>query len=199
MAFTVEDGTGLAAANAYLSIADFQAHHADRGIDVTAMTDPEIQAAVVKSTDYIDKRFGRRFRGYKTTQAQGLEWPRVDAYTDDDYLFDGVPRPLEKATAEYAWIVHQLSRDLAPMPTPGFSILDPADGSVTSEGSGQVIEKTEKVDVIEETTKWATGNSSGKPMVGTGNLSQQIPEYPQADLWIEELIEGYTSRELGRG
>ena len=197
MAFLVEDGNGLAAANAYLSVADFKTHHDDRGGDYSAYTDPNIEAGIVQASDYIDKRFGRRFRGDKSTYAQGLEWPRVSAYTDEDYTFRDVPAPLQKATAEYALIVLQLARDLAPIPQPGFSIVDPVTGEVTI-GGGQVSEKAEEVGPIKESTKWNTGPTNS-PMVGTGNMSQQIPEYPQADLWIEEIIDSYTSRRLYRG
>jgi hypothetical protein len=198
MAFTVEDGTGLAAANAYLSVADFKTHHDDRGGDYSAHADTAIEQGIVQATDYINKRFGRRFRGDKGTYAQGLEWPRVSAYTDEDYTFTGVPAPLQMATAEYALIALRLARDLAPIPEPSFGIIDPTDGSVTP-GGGQVVEKAEEVGPIKDTTKWAPGGATGGPMVGTGNMSQQIPAYPQADLWIEEVIDSYTSRGLYRG
>ena len=197
MAFTVEDGTGLEAANAYLSLVDFKAHHDDRGVDYSAHDDTAIEQGIVQATDYIDKRFGRRFRGDKGTYAQGLEWPRVDAYTDEDYTFRDVPPQLEKATAEYAMIALQLARDLAPIPEPSFGIVDPVTGEVTA-GGGQVSEKTEEVGPIKDSTKWNTG-ATNSPMVGTGNMSQQIPAYPQADLWIEEIIDSYTSRGLYRG
>ena len=199
MAFQVEDGTGLADATAYMSVADFKEYHDDRGGDYSDHDDPAIQVGIVQATDYVDKRFGRRYRGCRSTQAQALEWPRVDAYNDEDQAFDDVPRPLTKAIAEYAMIVLQMDRNLAPIPTPGFSITDPDTGESSGEGSGQIIEKSEEVGPIKETTKWASGNSSGKPMVGTGNLSQSIPEYPQADLWIEEIIDSYVSRDVSRG
>ena len=147
MAFTVEDGTGLNAANAYLALADFKTHHDDRGSDYSDFDDTAIEQGIVQATDYIDKRFGRRFRGCKSTYAQGLEWPRVDAYTDEDYTLRDVPVPLEKATAEYALIALRLARDLAPIPQPGFSIVDPVTGEV-DEGGGQVSEKKEVVGPI---------------------------------------------------
>ncbi|MCP4897715.1 MAG: hypothetical protein GY906_12145 [bacterium] len=203
MAFTVEDGTGLDAANAYLAIQDWKDHHEDRGRDYATdgtYTDDEIQGAIVQASDYVDKRFGRRYRGCKMTYSQGLEWPRTDAYTDEEWSFQGVPRPLEKAIAEYAAIVLQLQRDLAPIPDPGFGVIDPETGEVTDAAAGPKTRKTEKVGPLEDTTEWGDGAASNKPMVSTGNaLTQQIPAYPQADLWIEEIIEPSTDREVLRG
>ena len=139
MAFTVEDGTGLEAANAYLALQAYKDHHEDRGRDDATdgtYSDAEIQGAIVQASDYVDKRFGRRYRGDKSSYAQGLEWPRVDAYTDEDYSFRGVPKPLEKAIAEYARLVLQLGRDLAPVPDPGFGIIDPESGDVSDSTAG---------------------------------------------------------------
>jgi len=199
MAFTPEDGTGLAGANSYISLAALKAHHDDRGNDYSGFADALLETSLVQATDYIDQRFGRRFRGDKADSRQALEWPRQNAYTDEDFLLTGVPAALAKACAEYALIAAQLGRNLAPPSPPDFGVLDPATGTVENDSSGRITQKTEKVGPIEETTKFADGNSSGGPMVGTGNLIQRIPEYPQADLWIEELIEAYTARDVYRG
>lgn len=64
MAFVVEDGTGIASANAYITVQQFKDYHADRGNTLTGGSGDQ-QKAIVKATDYIDKRFGRRFKGTK--------------------------------------------------------------------------------------------------------------------------------------
>jgi len=197
MAFTPEDGTGLTNANSYLALADCKAHHTDRGYTFTA-TDGEIQEALVRATDYIDKRFGRRFRGYRAKKTQALEWPRYDAYDDDGHALDGIPVALEKATAEYALLAIQLGRDLAPVPASDFGIVDPATGIVTNQSSGQVTGTMQKVGPIEDRKDFRS-TASDTPMVSSGNLIQKIPEYPQADLWIEELLRSTNSRMLSRG
>lgn len=201
MAFTVEDGTGLSTSNAYLSVADFTTHHTDR--NVTSVVDgafetAEIQGALVQATDYIDKRFGRRFRGWRRSRAQALEWPRTDAFDDDDYLLPLVPEQLKKATAEYALIVLQLGRGLAPIPGTPFPIVE-TDGTVTSEASGALRRSRDKVGPIEEEREYMSALETNKPMTSTGNSIQNIPEYPQADLWIEELTVSRGSRRLLRG
>lgn len=200
MAFTLEDGSGVEGANAYITVTEFKTHHDDRGQDYTGAEDDDaIEVAIVLATDYADKRFGRRFRGWRQDRQQGLEWPRTDAFTDDDYLLTGIPAALKKAISEYALLVIQLGRNLAPAAPPDFGVLDPATGEVVNNSSGRVVQRTEKVGPIEDSTRYADGNSSGRPMVGTGNLVQRIPDYPQADLWMEELITSYTDRGLYRG
>ena len=198
MAFTLEDGTGISGANAYISVAYFNSYHADRGVD-TGYTDTEVEQHVVRASDYADKRWGRRFRGYRMRNDQGREWPRADAYTDDDYALINVPEQLEFAIAEYTLLSLQLDRNLAPMPTPDFPVKDPETGTVINESAGKIIEKSEEVGPIKESTKYAEGVVPGKPVAGSGNLTQNIPEYPQADLCIEEIIESYNNRSLVRG
>ena len=97
MAFLVEDGTGLVAtANAYISVAEFKAYFSDRDpIDPTILNS-NIEKAIVKATDFIDLKYGRRFAGSPLEQDQPLLWPR-------DFDVDNpLPVALKNATAEYA-------------------------------------------------------------------------------------------------
>jgi hypothetical protein len=200
MAFTIEDGTGLATSNAYITAQEFVDHHTDRGVEAASdgtFSDAAVLAGIINATDYVDKRFGRRFRGDRLYSTQALEWPRTDAYTDEDYLIQGIPAPLKKAIAEYALITLQLARNLAPIPAPDFGIQDPATGTVSNDSSGKILEKSEEVGPIKESTKYADGTN--QPMTGTGNLTQQIPAYPQADLWLEEILTSYSNRRMSRG
>ena len=182
MAFTVETGSVVAGANAYMAVAQYRAHHTDRGraalITDPGQTDVLVQAAIVKATDYIDKRFGRRLRGTRKQSTQNLEYPRIDAWDDDEDRLPEMPGVLLKATAEYAWYAAQTT-DLAPVP----------DGT-----SGVVQESTEKVGPISTTVKFAE-----RPMTSTGNLTESLREYPEADLWMEELIESSSVRRIVRG
>ena len=72
---TVETGVGVTGANSFTSLANFQAYHAARGNVLTAYTDPQQQAALVKAADYLN---GLSWRGRKTAQANPLPWPRCD-------------------------------------------------------------------------------------------------------------------------
>ena len=190
MAFTVEDGTGLDNSNAYLTVQEWTDHHVDRGVAAASdgtWSPDNIQAGIVQATDYVEKRFGKRFRGWKRSRSQSLEWPRLDAYDDDDHTLEPVPTLLKRGVAEYALLALQLERNLAPVPGVSFPVTDPATGETTLTGAGMLTRTTEKVDVIEDTKEYEA--AANKPMVTSGNiLTQQVPEYPQADMWIEELL-----------
>ena len=180
MAFTPEDGTGLPNANSYISVAFADSYFVDRGNATWAAdstTDKE--TALVRATDYIDKRFALQFKGRKLTQEQGLEWPRLGALDSDFYLLDGanddVPRQLQKATAEYAL------RALSNTPL------------VPDNSNSGVKITRQKVGPIE------TENELTQPSSGSVVAPSSIPEYPEADLWIQELLKSRSNRTTVRG
>lgn len=201
MAFTVEDGTGVAGANSYVSEADATAFHTDRGNTVwTGLSSPDAQVALIKATDYVDKRFGRRFRGFKQTKAQGLEWPRLSAFDNDDFLLndmDAVPRQLVKAVCEYALIAAQII--LLPVPARPYAVLDPATGTVTVTAQTNLLRDRQKVGPIEE-DQWFQDNSKTVAVGAGDSLSGNInlPEYPAADEWLRELLRNEFDTQLRR-
>lgn len=206
MAFTVEDGTGVAGANSYQSVVAFKAYHDDRGNDHSSYTDTQIEQALVRAADYIDKRWGPKFRGFRQKKSQGLEWPRLDAFDDDDFLLDDVPEALQKAHAEYAFRALTLM-PLAPDPDLLFQDRTTMGQSAAQStgGGGQVVRKSEKVDDLEEATTFAAGGNTvsaferGIAQRGAGGVvGTYIPTYPEADLLMRELIRGGASRRLGR-
>lgn len=176
MAFTLEDGTGVVGANAYISVAFADTYHADRNQTAWEdLNDDAKQGFIVRASDYIDKRFGKRFRGFRQTKDQGLEWPRLDAFDDDDYTLDGVPSQLEKATAEYA-LRAITNTELAP--------------DNTNTGVQAFTRRIGPIELVDEL----------KTSVPSTLLSpSSINDYPEADLWIEELLVSTRSRELCRG
>lgn len=210
--FTVETGTGTPGANAYDSVANIDAHHADRGTsDWTNFTTPEKEQAIVRASDYIDKRFGRRFVGVRSTKGQGLEWPRLSAFDQDGFLLSGVdqiPRQLLKACAEYA-LRAAVCGILAPDPPLPVPKQDPAAMGTRPEQAetGQLTRKREKVGPLEE-DKWfeTTSQVIGRNLAAgaTGVKSSLvndflIPEYPEADMWLEELLRSSMGARLARG
>ncbi len=215
MAFTVDSGSGDAGANAYVSTAYVSTHHSDRNniawVDFDTL---EQEAAIIRASDYIDKRFGRRFRGVRVSKEQGLEWPRTGAFDNDGFLLSGsdnIPRQIEKAAAEYALrsaMCGVLAPD-APLPIPHQDLTDSDCGTSRSDqgATGQITRKKEKVGPLEEET-WYETNSQvlGKNLAAgaTGVKSSLvndfiIPEYPEADLWIEELLRSSMQIRLSRG
>lgn len=198
MAFTPEDGTGVAAANSYQTLDEIKAHFADRGVVLAdSFSDAEIEASAVKASDYMDKRFSRRYRGYKRGQSQGLEWPRLDAFDDDDFLLSARPKELLAAHSEYTLLDLQLTT-LTPLPNVPFPTVDPETGTVST-GTGTLTRARDAVGPIETDRQYAQGTNADKPVVSSGNLIQSVREYPVADLWMESVIKSYTSRHVSRG
>ncbi len=208
MAFVVEDGTGLDDANAYVSVEFVNDWHKERGNGGWTGGSGEKQKAIVRATDYIDQRFGRLFRGFREKKSQGLEWPRLDAFDDDDFLMsdiDRVPRQLEKACAEYA-LRALIAQPLAPDPQLPFSDRDTTgEGSTQGgEASGEISAKSEKVGPIEEKTEYKTTSevTNEGALIVPRNAPEvsgfYIPVYPQADMWLAELLRPRSSGDLAR-
>jgi hypothetical protein len=201
VAFVVEDGTGLSTANAYISVATGDTHHADRGrTDWAAATNANREMAIVRATDYIDQRFGIRFIGEKGSGSQALEWPRLSAFDKDGYLLNGIPTQIEKACAEYA-LVSLRQGELAPNPP-----LPVPDQAVV--GGGIVVGSVPQGEITREVvgpleTHWRSlgeARSSGAYKAPQSTMVSDLflPEYPRADLWVEELLVSVSSRNLVR-
>lgn len=123
MAFLVEDGTGLAAANSYVSVADADTYHGDRGNDGWTGTDAVKQAALIKATQFIDGTYAfiannaqrdplTGFGGPLVSNDQALSWPRVNVIDKQNRPITGVPQKVKDATCELALLA--LSDDLLP-------------------------------------------------------------------------------------
>ncbi len=197
MAFTVEDGSRPAGANAYITTAFFDSFHTDRGRPAAvAIADGVKKACIIRASDYIDKRFGRRFRGTRSTHQQEMEWPRLGAVDDSGYVLatvDEIPRRLKQACAEYAMraaVYSELAPDpLMPVPTQDFTGNELPDPS-TDAGPGAVKEIREKVDIVETETIYEWPRAKPPTKAGVSDLidSAHIPEYPAADMLIESLL-----------
>lgn len=100
----VEDGTGKIDANAYISLADADAYHADRFNGCWKGGEDNRNSAILQATEYIDREF--LFVGDKTfpENPQALLWPRTGIYDDEAQLLanDEVPLAIQYATAELA-------------------------------------------------------------------------------------------------
>ena len=151
MSFTLETGSIVLGANAYVDVAEFAAYHTDRANTYTA-TDPQIQAAIIKATAYIDSKYRSRWKGQRVSVLQTLQWPRYYVMVDDtDGAYvdsDSIPRAVKDAVCEAA--LRSLTSTLAP----------------DLERGGRV--KREKVDVIE------TEYMDGSPSTTTYQIIDQL-------------------------
>jgi len=95
MTLTVEDGTGLSAADSYKSVADFKTYCDDHGLSYAGKTDTEIEVALRSGTTWLDGTFRTRLPGVKINGwDQSLEWPRehaVSGTTLYDYTGNIIP------------------------------------------------------------------------------------------------------------
>lgn len=93
--FVVEDGTGLANANAYISVAFADQYHDDYGAPSEWMvsTLAEKEHAIREATRYLDGSHSSRWRGTRGSESQALDHPRfgvvdTDGWSrDDDLIF----------------------------------------------------------------------------------------------------------------
>lgn len=213
MAFQVESGSGDEGANAYIAVSYFRTHHTDRGNTAHQdFTDSEVEQGIIRASEYVDKRFGLRFVGLRKTKRQGLEWPRLDAFDADGFLLSGVddlPRNLEKAVAEYT-LRTLICGVLAPdplLPVPKQDLTDSSGERDSDVITGEVTRRRDRVGPLEEERWYETRSQAVGRNLGSGARGVQastlndfnIPEYPEADLWLEELLRSSMNLTLRRG
>lgn len=168
MAFTVEDGTGVADSNSYATVAFVDAYFLERAVTAWTGVDSVKEAALIRATDYIEARYGYRFIGEQVATDQSLSWPRYNA---GDYDETEIPVKLQRATAEYA--LRALSAALAPDPT-------------VDSGTG--------VSVV--TVKQKLGPLEKQLQVLGSSYPALIRAYPQADMLIHGLVNPAANRTI---
>lgn len=182
MAFLAEDGTGVPLANAYVDVAFVDAYAIDRGFTAWTGTAGVKQEALIRATDHIERIHGQWFRGFKRTETQGLEWPRQDAFDNNDFLFKEIPKQLQEATSEYA-IRALLYGVLTPDPPPKYPRQGLGLGDTlptVSSQSGTVSLSRDKVGPIETERRFDTKRSG------------ELDSYPAADNMLLPLLRPRT-------
>jgi len=142
MAVNVQNDTGTtASANSYVSLVDFKAFCADRGLVISAYSDATINGKLIQSCDYIDMRW--TYIGTKYDEDQTTEFPR-EILEDGVYENTEIFANLVKAACLYTY--YALSNDLI-----AISI---------SNTEGNISSIKEKVGAIESNISYA-GSSGG--------------------------------------
>lgn len=104
MALIVEDGTIVAGADSYLSLAAAATYWTNHGSPVawTGATDAAKEAGLRYATLWIDAKF--TWGGLIVSSDQVLDWPRYNVYDDEGRLVDdaSIPQRVKDATAEMA-------------------------------------------------------------------------------------------------
>lgn len=210
MAFVVEDGSVVANANSLASVAFADTYHADRGhVAWATYDDATKQACLIKATDFCQKRYSRRWKGVKVTFLQALDWPRMNVWDNQRLLLatsNTIPLKLMQAVAEYAFrakLIGELAPDPIPMVPRQDLTVEDVEIPDTFEG-GAIKRELTKVDVIETNTTYERPSDVMAANVGKSSMSNlvsvgDIPEYPAADLLVEDFLNPSGSRKLARG
>ncbi|MBB1599483.1 DnaT-like ssDNA-binding protein [Variovorax sp. UMC13] len=93
-----------AGATSLCSVAAADAYHLARGNAAWALLDNTAkEAALIRATDYLGGTYGQRWKGYRVSAEQTLDWPRYDVAVNG-YLVDSsvVPAAVANACAELA-------------------------------------------------------------------------------------------------
>lgn len=103
MALVTEDGTGLATAESFISVADALTLLANHGRDTlfSAATTAQQEAALRNATLYLDAKYAIQYNGQVLTNDQALSWPRTNATKTNSQtiLSNLVPFEVEKAVS----------------------------------------------------------------------------------------------------
>ncbi|AVX04340.1 hypothetical protein MXMO3_01815 [Maritalea myrionectae] len=107
MALTVEDGTGVSGAEAYVSVADADTYwgnrtHSSFYTTWNAASSGEKEGALREAAGHLDARYGRFYRGHRKGYVQGLQWPRSNAFDDAGFLLPELPQEIVDANADLA-------------------------------------------------------------------------------------------------
>lgn len=104
--FVVEDGSGLATANSYVSVADADTYNENYHADAVWIAAPIAtkELSLRKATQYLDATYGILWVGTQKTKEQALDWPRIGAEDSNGYSIDSniVPSQVADATVEAA-------------------------------------------------------------------------------------------------
>lgn len=190
MAFIIEDGISRRRANSYVSVDFFRDYSTDRGrTTLAALTDDAIEVLLIRATDYVETRWGLRFKGCRKTTYQGLSWPRLEAYNNEGLLFTGIPDQLCRAVVELAQRANGLDRLIADPPAP-YPVKD-GSGATVSASTGEIHSETKQAEGLRKTTTYAhSGLKSSRTITHTQLSGVSIQEFPQVTQLVADLING---------
>lgn len=170
MALTVEDGTGLAGADSYNTVAEIDAYNLAHGNDPkwSGQTLQQKEEKARLATQGLDNEYSLRVLGTAKLSTQALLFPRrgiedpIDGYLVDE---DSVPQKWKDAHAELSI---EFARGLT---------LHAAQSDVTT-----VLEERKKLGPMEKVTKYAGGKAA-----------TAVGDFPR----IERMVSRFTTGDVG--
>ena len=168
-ALVVEDGSVVADADAYCTLAFADAYHTVHSAPVawSGATEAARNTAIREATSKIEERYGTRWMGVRADADQQLGWPRISAIDQSGYEIDSdeIPLALQRATARAALLFIQ--------------------------GEELSAETQEDAAVTAETLTSASGASRALTFAGARSAETQFPALDRM-LSVAGLIEAAT-------
>ena len=116
MVLVVEDGSGLATADALVSEAfvDTWITNYRSAADLVLWNAADKELSIRDATLYAGQKYGSRWCGYRANSVQSLDWPRANVRDRDGYLVARtvVPLKVKQACAELAFLSATESKGL---------------------------------------------------------------------------------------
>jgi hypothetical protein len=182
--FIREEGTGDPNANTYSTIGHADAYLENSGRKAGAWADAGTsgkQSAMVQAWFYMIGRWRGKWIGQPTNRLQAGDWPQRGQFYPSHHAVasNEIPEDIEHAQIEYAYaMVAEAASELAPPPT--------------YDDSGRTItQKSEKVDVLSESTSFSEKGGSGRNVDG-------YRAYPIADGLLSNYVTGGSVHTLLR-
>jgi hypothetical protein len=206
--FVVEQGQAGSDSTSYASIEFIDQYHTDQGNElwlnipagaITGLTALQVkQVCANKASSYMDKRFSRRWLGVRRSRTQKLKWPRLDAFDIDGFFLSStneLPPELLSATAEYALRAY-VYKVLAPDPIKPVPAQDFTGTTYTAQDLntplGPLRTRSVRVGPVADAKGYLLPSEASKGGSRTVqsfvNNDYNIPEYPEADMYLERLL-----------
>jgi hypothetical protein len=121
MSLIVEIGTASALSEAYISVADCDTYHDNRGITLwSTLQLIEKEQAIRRAAAYMCQAYRSQWKGCRVNAVQSLDWPRYNVQLPDLGVYnvvasDTVPTLVQQANAELALLA--AAGDLNPTST----------------------------------------------------------------------------------
>ena len=108
MSLIVEDGSGMANAESYISVANADTYHSNLGNTAWASLTTTVKEQLLrKATNYMVQVYRQSWAGYRKNDTQALDFPRIavplwDTGVYSYYPDDEVPKEVKDACCEFA-------------------------------------------------------------------------------------------------
>ncbi len=198
MALVVEDGTGLANADSYLSLADATAYLLRQGKFTLAETTGNVnnnaaypllqEVHMWKAAQYVDFLCQGKAVGIKVSGTQALVWPRRKVARDGRWE-DGSPAPVVPDNVKWA------QAEAAELSASGEPLLNVSDQNSTSSGAaGQLILEREEIGPLVEERRYSSTASTTSSVENTQvKIHRQVEALLEvffANQWFSSVVRG---------